>query len=756
MKRTTTQKKETQKNTLLSYFASTKAPPKKEPLSSLIDKTNPHTIKQTASNPSKARNQKRQQQPIDMTNDADDSDDIIMISSQQTVIDLESSQSSFQSTSSSQSSTHRLNTTEMVNNSKYNRKGWSVEAKQRGPLSSSQDSRLSQSKKPSQQFERLQLNKPRITAKPSYEWLGPNDVKPYSSNFSPFVSAADHLKDDAPRVTSQFERSNSQPYISSSSGGKRGWTDYDDSSSSTSSYGSSWSSNSLTSSKRRTLPTQPTRPKDTNWSKTKAKPGYGRQAHAKVSYDKPMVMSQMASLSPTASTEFTPELSDEQKRVFDMVVRERKSIFFTGSAGTGKSVLLRAIIAKLRSTYGSRLAVTASTGIAACNINGCTLHSFGGIGIGAEKAEELAAKVEFNRRSSERWKETDVLIIDEISMVDAELFDKMDYIAKRVRHTDAPFGGIQIVVTGDFFQLPPVNKERASKFAFEAESWRAAISRTVLLTQVFRQKDGTFVRILNEMRLGILSEEAISIFSSLSRAPAACDDIQPTELYPLRNEVDDSNRRRLTELRGEEIEYKAIDEGDSRKLQQCIAPTLLHLKLHAQVMLLKNMDAELVNGSLGVVVGFVGRGNYRNKAECEMLRTPQRKRDRNSLFAADKEGDGEIDMDVPWPVVKFANGREMILEREAWSVALPGGRDVSRRRQLPLMLAWAISIHKSQGQTLDAVRVDLGKVFEKGQAYVALSRATSLKQLQILNFDPAKVMAHPTVSNFYRTLQTFR
>lgn len=363
MKRTSAQKQEKQKNTLLSYFSSTKAPPKKEPLSSLIDKTNPRTLKQTATNPSKARNQQRQQLPIDLTND--DDDDIIMISSQQTVIDLELSQSSFQSTSSSQSSMNRLNTTEMVNSSKYNRKGWSVEAKQRGPLSSSQDSRLSQEKRPSQQFERLQLNKPRITAKPSYEWLGPNDVKPYSSNFSPFVSAADHLKDDAPRITSQFEGSSSQPFISSSSGGKRGWVNYDDSSSSTSSYASNWSSNSYNNSKRRTLPTKPTKPKDTNWSKTKAKPGYARQSQA-------MGTSQRTSL--TAATEFTPELSDEQKRVFDMVVRERKSIFFTGSAGTGKSVLLRAIIAKLRTTYGSRLAVTASTGIAACNINGCTLH----------------------------------------------------------------------------------------------------------------------------------------------------------------------------------------------------------------------------------------------------------------------------------------------------------------------------------------------------------------------------------------------
>lgn len=406
----------------------------------MIQKTDPRTLSQAASNPSKARNQRRAQQPIDLTNDTDQDDDIIMISSQRTVIDLESSQGSYRSTSSSQSSMNRLNTTEMVNSSKYNKKGWSVEAKQRGPLSSSQDSRLSQEKKPAQRFERLQLNKPRITAKPSYDWLGPNDVKPYSSNYSPFVSAADHLKDDAPRITSQFDRPGSQPYSSSSSssGVKRGWSDYDDSPSSpasassssttTSTFGSSWNSTRTTTTKRRTLPTGS---KDTGWSSTKAKPGNARQGRTKDL----RTLGQLAALSSSGSNEFTPELSDEQKRVFDMVVRERKNIFFTGSAGTGKSVLLRAIIARLRSTYGHRLAVTASTGIAACNINGCTLHrqvavyacrggvvllltyfffnSFGGIGIGEGKKEELAAAVEFNKRSSDRWKETVVLIIDE-------------------------------------------------------------------------------------------------------------------------------------------------------------------------------------------------------------------------------------------------------------------------------------------------------------------------------------------------------
>lgn len=183
-------------------------------------------------------------------------------------------------------------------------------------------------------------------------------------------------------------------------------------------------------------------------------------------------------------------------------------------------------------------------------------------------------------------------------------------------------------------------------------------------------------------------------------------------------------------------------------MQGCLAPFIIELKLHAQVMLLKNLDADLVNGSLGVVIGFVGKGAYTKKKSVEKLRTPHR------LKESFMDGNGEIDMSIPYPVVKFAGDRVMVLERESWSVELPGGRESASREQIPLMLAWAISIHKSQGQTLDRVKVDLGRVFEKGQAYVALSRATSLDSLQILNFDPARVMAHPTVTKFYRTLQT--
>lgn len=201
-------------------------------------------------------------------------------------------------------------------------------------------------------------------------------------------------------------------------------------------------------------------------------------------------------------------------------------------------------------------------------------------------------------------------------------------------------------------------------------------------------------------------------------------------------------------LKGEEIVFHAIDSGDPRKMQSCLAPPIMTLKEHAQVMLLKNMDADLVNGSIGVVIGFVGRGRYTKKETLARLRTPNRQKD-----AYLDEG-GELDMSTPYPIVKFTGGRTLLLERESWTVELPGGKESASRSQIPLMLAWAISIHKSQGQTLDRVKVDLGKVFEKGQAYVALSRATSLDRLQILNFDADRVKAHPTVTVFYNSLKT--
>ena len=190
-------------------------------------------------------------------------------------------------------------------------------------------------------------------------------------------------------------------------------------------------------------------------------------------------------------------LSDEQKAVLDLVAQKSKSVFFTGSAGTGKSVLLREIIKVMRDKHKhepDRVAVTASTGLAACNVGGVTLHSFAGIGLGKEAAPELVRKIKKNAKARLRWLRVKTLIIDEVSMVDGELFDKLEEIARMIRSNGRPFGGIQLVITGDFFQLPPVpDYGRASKFSFDAATWNTSIEHTIGLTQVFRQKDpGTF------------------------------------------------------------------------------------------------------------------------------------------------------------------------------------------------------------------------------------------------------------------------
>ena len=233
-----------------------------------------------------------------------------------------------------------------------------------------------------------------------------------------------------------------------------------------------------------------------------------------------------------------------------LVAEQKKSVFFTGSAGTGKSVLLRETIKVLRDKYKrepDRVAVTASTGLAACNVGGVTLHSFAGIGLGKEQVPELVKKIKKNSKAKMRWLRTKVLIVDEISMVDGDLFDKLEAIARAIRNNGRPFGGIQLVITGDFFQLPPVpDYGRVSKFSFDADTWNTSIEHTIGLTQVFRQKDPgasivvvdrrylltivVFANMLNEMRLGKLTPKSVEAFRALNRPLSFADDFEATEL----------------------------------------------------------------------------------------------------------------------------------------------------------------------------------------------------------------------------------
>jgi ATP-dependent DNA helicase PIF1 len=471
-------------------------------------------------------------------------------------------------------------------------------------------------------------------------------------------------------------------------------------------------------------------------------------------------------------------LSDEQQHVLDLISEKKKAVFFTGAAGTGKSVLLREIIATLRKKYlrePDRVAVTASTGLAACNIGGVTLHSFAGIGLGKEDVPELVKKIKRNQKAKHRWMRTKVLVVDEISMVDGDLFDKLEAIARQIRNNGRPFGGIQLVITGDFFQLPPVpDSGKIAKFAFDAATWSTSIEYTIGLHQVFRQKDPTFANMLNEMREGRMSAESIKTFHTLSRPLESESSIDATELFPTRNEVENANHSKMSQLVGEIKTFDARDGGSitdkafrDKLLSNCMAPETVILKKGAQVMLIKNIDESLVNGSLGKIIGFMSEtqfDSYNNNEEAFMATQGGTLKDENDMGGRDKKKSARDRLmenmlgntSVIFPVVRFTlsdgTTRDLLCQRETWKIELPDGEVQASRSQIPLILAWALSIHKAQGQTLERVKVDLGKVFEKGQAYVALSRATSMQGLQVLRFDPRKVVAHEKVRTFYQNL----
>lgn len=357
-------------------------------------------------------------------------------------------------------------------------------------------------------------------------------------------------------------------------------------------------------------------------------------------------------------------------------------------------------------------------------------------------------------------------------MIDGDLFDKLESIARSLRNNGRPFGGIQLVITGDFFQLPPVpEKNKVAKFAFDANTWNTVIEHTIGLTHIFRQKDPVFAGMLNEMREGRLSQSSIDAFRKLNRPLESESGLEATELFPLRQQVEEANRRRMAILHGDVRTYEAKDGGTmvdkaqrDKFLQNCMAPEAIQLKKGAQVMLIKNMDETLVNGSLGRVIGFMNEAMFDSyqQNEEQYLGTAAADTDdpEERMLLEQKRRARITDLlnsgPQLYPVVRFTlpdgTMRDLLCQRESWKNELPNGEVIASRSQVPLILAWALSIHKAQGQTLERVKVDLGKVFEKGQAYVALSRATSMAGLQVLNFDPRKVVAHDKVRSFYEKL----
>jgi len=382
---------------------------------------------------------------------------------------------------------------------------------------------------------------------------------------------------------------------------------------------------------------------------------------------------------------------------------------------------------------GKRVYTTASTGVAGVAIGGTTLHSFAGVGLGDQPVEILIKKVKNNRFKSRSWQQADVLIVDEVSMLDAKFFDKLDKIGRAVRYQPKlPFGGIQLLLTGDFLQLPPVNKTKikGAVFAFESDAWKNARLKNFVLEKVYRQEDMAFVAMLAEIRQGKCSEKTRSLLNdkaleSFSGIKATDDGIIPTKLYATNRQVRGENKLELEKIETEARSFTASDVGDKFFIgmlqKNCTAMAELQLKVGAQVVLIKNLDVELglCNGSRGVV----------------------------DSFTSAEEG--------KMPVVLFANGHKMVIGPGEWEIKVDG-EVKARRTQVPLLLAWALTIHKCQGMTLDRVVLSMGSLFEDAQAYVALSRCRSLEGLKLLDFDASLIRANKKAIRFYRRLQKKR
>ncbi len=371
------------------------------------------------------------------------------------------------------------------------------------------------------------------------------------------------------------------------------------------------------------------------------------------------------------------------------ILKTGQNVYLTGSAGTGKTYLINEYIEYLR-LREVPVAVTASTGIAATHIGGQTIHSWSGIGIKEYIGSQDLERISKNKQTKDRLENTKVLIIDEISMLSGKVLTGISDILKHFKKSNLAFGGIQVILSGDFFQLPPVSREGLSnreKFAFMAPVWVDAGMKVCYLTQQFRQGSDTLSTVLSEIRSKQLSEDTYHLIKDKIREEMPDSEI--LKLYTHNADVDAMNAKRLSENPNAVHVFEATTSGkpnivDSLKQSVLAAPTI-QLKLGAKVMFVRNNPEKgYYNGSIGTVEGFDG-----------------------------EEG---------WPKVKLSTGRYIVCTQEEWTVVDEKETILASYRQIPLRLAWAITVHKSQGMTLDAAEMDLSKTFETGQGYVALSR----------------------------------
>lgn len=436
-------------------------------------------------------------------------------------------------------------------------------------------------------------------------------------------------------------------------------------------------------------------------------------------------------------------LNADQQRALNEVL-EGHSVFITGPGGTGKSHLIKTIHDVIEGQH-KRVAITALTGCAALllGFHAKTIHSWGGIGLGREDPKKVANEIKrlpWKNKVYRRWLLTSTLIIDEVSMMTPELFEYLNTVGQILRKSTKPFGGIQLVLVGDFFQLPPVYKnddndeKKEMRFLFESELWKSMNMPTVVLKEIMRQKDPVFQQVLDEARFGSLSAKSIQILLDRQKEDWSDLKVKPTLLFSRRAEVEMINEQNIRALLGKSYTFdvktvfdatlvKGLTETSPEVVRAVSkldrdAPYKPHLtlKVGMQVMLIYNMDQEagLVNGSRGVVERFT-------------------------------------ETVPPFPVVYFKSSNSSVdICPHSWE-----SEDIEgvHRQQIPLIPAYAVTVHRSQGSTLDSALIDIGpSTFEVGQAYVALSRVKSLDSLYIYDIDPKAFKAHPKVVEFYRNL----
>lgn len=375
------------------------------------------------------------------------------------------------------------------------------------------------------------------------------------------------------------------------------------------------------------------------------------------------------------------------------------NVFLTGAPGSGKTYLLKRYISYLKQE-GVKMGVTASTGIAATHLNGITIHSWSGLGIREELTERTLKKLMDTPYLKKRIEDTEVLIIDEISMLHDYQFDFINKICRAIRNDPRPFGGIQVVCAGDFFQLPPVSKKRDNpRFVTLSQIWSQMDIKVCYLKEQHRHQEEELSKILKEIRTNSITRGTVKTLLKQKKKKFSLN-VTPTKLYTHNKGVSIINKKRLDQINKKQRSYTFQKEGEEHfvkfLINNSIVPKKLVLKKEAVVMFIKNnFDKGYVNGTLGKVIGF-------------------------------KKGK---------PVIETTSGKKIVTEREEWKVIEETGYEKAKIIQFPLRLAWAITIHKSQGMSLDAAEINLSKAFTPGMGYVALSRVKSLTGLKLMGLN---------------------